>query len=930
MKHFMIFNCRLDGNVYCTGHDNDAANCTCPSSRFTCVCENDTSPACHASDKCIPLEHVCDGFTDCPLGNDEDNCDCQPDKVRCGCIFDHDTCDGEGRCTYKYDVLDSMDDCEDGSDEICKTGVSIHSNGCGYRFSQCETEYLRDQALKFFRKLNVTANCWPLDIWNSKNSTTERQWRCVFSDLLHTPDHCLPTIAQFNSLLMCDNGELDKPREMCNYHRNCPNDMLGNTLGFRCKPKATYSCTREDLYVPQSNLYDSDINCSDNSDECFVDGKLKCFQCLDKRLIISTKQVCDGLIDCYDVSDECLCENQTLCENVRHNTNQICPNGNIFCSEEIGCLDFTNFTAAYNSCVQNYTTNAYRRKVRFEQILCPGTNFIGLMCDGVIECPGFEDECNCEEKHSICDEQQSCWIQRPNSVYSIRFCDGLPSQPYVYMQGFAEDYELDEITNETLPEYLYEFIKDITSNPMNQNMTPCAFGYDEANCSSRHYCRQGESVSVDLSRTCDGVVDCDDLSDEEISLCESKRFYCVNKTPLSVDRRLVEDGIKDCTDGSDECPVNSNKSTIFSSQFEMIANPIIRAAFWIMGSAAIVGNLSVFCYTIKQLVTTKYKNRVQMSNDWFILNLSAADFLMGVYLITISIKGVQFSGSYCYNDLEWRTSKLCNTLGVFVILSTQTSLFVMCIMTTFRLMGVICPIKLRNVKFRFSALSTAMAWITATVIAVVPVLDLSSGYFVTGVWYPNNFHKARVTSKSNMINLAGRIANRTPSNWPDTKRIISEAFEVYKIQGETGYFSDTSVCMPRIFAKVYEYTWEYSLFLISLNFTMFMYILVSYIFIYKKGTKMKSKSTDNARSMQSRISRLILTDFICWVPICVMAYISLAGVNLNKIVYAVSAGILLPVNSALNPIIYSKFVEDNIKKAFQFVARPCARKKENE
>ena len=67
--------------------------------------------------------------------------------------------------------------------------------------------------------------------------------------------------------------------------------------------------------------------------------------------------------------------------------------------------------------------------------------------------------------------------------------------------------------------------------------------------------------------------------------------------------------------------------------------------------------------------------------------------------------------------------------------------------------------------------------------------------------------------------------------------------------------------------------------------------------------------------MQKRIARIIFTDFACWIPICVMAYIRLSGIFLEPIVYQISAVLLLPINSALNPILYSS-LEDKIGGIF--------------
>jgi len=78
--------------------------------------------------------------------------------------------------------------------------------------------------------------------------------------------------------------------------------------------------------------------------------------------------------------------------------------------------------------------------------------------------------------------------------------------------------------------------------------------------------------------------------------------------------------------------------------------------------------------------------------------------------------------------------------------------------------------------------------------------------------------------------------------------------------------------------------------------------------------------------MQRKIYRLLATDFCCWVPISVMAFINFAGVPLSGIVYVVSAIVLLPVNSALNPILYS----DVVDKFIQVVRKRISRKHRSE
>jgi len=129
--------------------------------------------------------------------------------------------------------------------------------------------------------------------------------------------------------------------------------------------------------------------------------------------------------------------------------------------------------------------------------------------------------------------------------------------------------------------------------------------------------------------------------------------------------------------------------------------------------------------------------------------------------------------------------------------------------------------------------------------------------------------------------------------------------------------------MPRFYTSTSKSAWEYSTFLITLNFMLFIYMVVVYVVVYKKATGMEfstAKSKDQNEDMQKRISRLLLTDFFCWIPVCIMAYLRIAGVYLSPDAYIASAGFLLPINSAMNPLLYSPLIGQCMSRARKRIA----------
>ena len=64
--------------------------------------------------------------------------------------------------------------------------------------------------------------------------------------------------------------------------------------------------------------------------------------------------------------------------------------------------------------------------------------------------------------------------------------------------------------------------------------------------------------------------------------------------------------------------------------------------------------------------------------------------------------------------------------------------------------------------------------------------------------------------------------------------------------------------------------------------------------------------SNNEIRMAKKLFLLVLTDFCCWVPIGVLSILVQAGaVEVNARAYAWIATFVLPINSALNPFLYT-------------------------
>ena len=61
--------------------------------------------------------------------------------------------------------------------------------------------------------------------------------------------------------------------------------------------------------------------------------------------------------------------------------------------------------------------------------------------------------------------------------------------------------------------------------------------------------------------------------------------------------------------------------------------------------------------------------------------------------------------------------------------------------------------------------------------------------------------------------------------------------------------------------------------------------------------------------MQTKIYRIVATNFCCWVPITIMVFVNFSGIPLHEVAYSIASIVLLPINSAFDPIIYSNLID---------------------
>ncbi|CAN7981822.1 unnamed protein product, partial [Ixodes pacificus] len=284
-----------------------------------------------------------------------------------------------------------------------------------------------------------------------------------------------------------------------------------------------------------------------------------------------------------------------------------------------------------------------------------------------------------------------------------------------------------------------------------------------------------------------------------------------------------------------------------SSLAHLLDNVVLRVSVWVVALVACFGNVLVL---VGRMVLRE-QNDV---HSFYIKNLALADLLMGVYLFVIASHDVRFRGEYIRHDYQWRHSWGCSASGLLSTVSSEASVFTLTVITVDRFVSIMYPLSLKRRTLKFAWCCMILIWTVTSLMAAVPMF------------------------------------------WPD-------------YYGKDFYGSN-GVCLPLHIHDPGSRGWEYSAFVFcTVNSIAFSFITYAYLTMFFTIThsKIGLRSTQQLqdRAIAKRFFFIVGTDFLCWMPIVVIKIVAIAGTKIDETLYAWVAVFLLPVNSALNPVLYT-------------------------
>uniref|UniRef100_A0A8C7A1N9 Relaxin family peptide receptor 2 n=1 Tax=Neovison vison TaxID=452646 RepID=A0A8C7A1N9_NEOVI len=298
-----------------------------------------------------------------------------------------------------------------------------------------------------------------------------------------------------------------------------------------------------------------------------------------------------------------------------------------------------------------------------------------------------------------------------------------------------------------------------------------------------------------------------------------------------------------------------------SSFEDLLANNILRIFVWVIAFITCFGNL----FVIGMRSFIKAENTTHATS---IKILCCADCLMGIYLFFIGFFDIKYRGQYQKYALLWMESLECRLMGFLAMLSTEVSVLLLTYLTLEKFLVIVFPFSnIRPGKGQTSVILICI-WIVGFLIAVIPFWN--EDYF-------GNFY--------------GKNGVCFPLYYDQTEDIGSKGYSL-------GIF-------------------------LGVNLLAFLIIVFSYtiMFCSIKKTALQTSEVRNhigrEVAVANRFFFIVFSDAICWIPVFVIKILSLFRVEIPGTIISWIVIFFLPVNSALNPILYTlttSFFKDKLKQ----------------
>uniref|UniRef100_A0A8B9P9G3 Relaxin family peptide receptor 1 n=1 Tax=Apteryx owenii TaxID=8824 RepID=A0A8B9P9G3_APTOW len=286
-----------------------------------------------------------------------------------------------------------------------------------------------------------------------------------------------------------------------------------------------------------------------------------------------------------------------------------------------------------------------------------------------------------------------------------------------------------------------------------------------------------------------------------------------------------------------------------SSLENLLASIIQRVFVWVVSAVTCFGNIFVIC--MRPYIRSE--NKLHAIS---IMSLCCADCLMGIYLFVIGAFDLKYRGEYNKHAQLWMDSIHCQLVGSLAILSTEVSVLLLTYLTLEKYICIVYPFRcLKPRKCRTISI-LVLIWIIGFAVAFIPLSNkefFRNYYGTNGVCFPLHSEQSE-----------------------------SSGSQIYSV-----------------------------VIFLGVNLAAFIIIVFSYgsMFYSVHQTAITATEIRNhikkEMTLAKRFFFIVFTDALCWIPIFILKLLSLLQVEIPGTITSWVVIFILPINSALNPLLYT-------------------------
>ena len=308
----------------------------------------------------------------------------------------------------------------------------------------------------------------------------------------------------------------------------------------------------------------------------------------------------------------------------------------------------------------------------------------------------------------------------------------------------------------------------------------------------------------------------------------------------------------------------------------LLSDRVLEGVMWLIGLNALAGNLFVLIWKRRH----SEGNKVQ---SILLINLALSDLLMGVYMIIIASADIYFDDHFPMRSEKWRSGVTCRLAGTLSIVSSEASVFFVTLISIDRFLHIRFPYSVNQLTKKSTIVMVWLTWLVSLALGLVPSFLAGKSFK-----FYDNSHVC--------IGLPLAILE------------VFQRYDIDPVYWEGIPFTIGSSSRSQGFAVGLYYS---SALFLGLNCICYLMIIFCYVIIVQsvRTTSRKSGRTlnmDEEIKLTTKVAAIVATDFFCWFPIIILGIlVQFRVIVLPTSIYAWLVTCVLPINSAINPYLYT-------------------------